>query len=81
MGAKPQKNQVSLAVMADRRGETPTAAPAGTAASRATLWTERPVRDERGREERVSRETLKSAWPRVQAHPGSPGIDGMTVGE
>jgi hypothetical protein len=53
----------------------------GTEASMATLRTESPVRDERGRAERVSREHLTSALPRVQANHGSAGIEGMTVGE
>ena len=81
MGAKQQKNQLSLAFMADRRGETPTAATEGTEASMAKLWTESPVSDERVMEEIVSRENLKSALQRVKANQGSPGIDGMTVGE
>ncbi len=81
MGAKQQKNQLSLAFMADSRGETPTAATEGTEASMATPWTESPVSDERVREEIVSRENLKRALQRVKANQGSPGIDGMTVGE
>ena len=81
MGAKPQKNQLSLALAADRRGETPTAATQGTEASMAKPRTESPVRDERVMEEMVSRENLKRALPRVKANQGSPGIDGMTVGE
>jgi RNA-directed DNA polymerase len=43
--------------------------------------TESPVSDERVREESVSRENLKRALPRVKANQGSPGSDGMTVGE
>jgi RNA-directed DNA polymerase len=81
MGAKQQKNQLSLAFMADDRGEIPTAATQGTEASMAKLQTESPVSDERVMEEMVSRENLKSARQRVKANQGSPGIDGMTVGE
>lgn len=80
MGAKPPKHQVSLALAAGRRGETPTAAAPGTEASMATLRPESPVSDERVMEARVSREHLKSARPRVQANHGSPGLDGLTVG-
>jgi hypothetical protein len=32
-------------------------------------------------EEMVARENLKRALQRVKANQGSPGIDGMTVGE
>jgi RNA-directed DNA polymerase len=81
MGAKQQKNQLSLAFAADSRGETPTAATQGTEASMAKLRTESPVSDERVMEEIVSRENLKRALQRVKANQGSPGIDGMTVGE
>jgi hypothetical protein len=81
MGATQQKHQLSLALAADRRGEPPTAATPGTEASMAQLRTESPVRDERVMEEMVSRENLQRALPRVQANQGSPGIDGMTVGE
>jgi hypothetical protein len=81
MGAKPQTHPGSLACAADRRGETPTAATPGPAASMATLRTECPVSDECVREEMVSREHLQSARHSVKAHHGSPGIDGMPVGE
>jgi len=81
MGAKQQKNQLSLAFAADSRGETPTAATQGTEASMAKPRTESPVSDERVMEEIVSRENLKRALQRVKANQGSPGIDGMTVGE
>jgi hypothetical protein len=81
MGATPQKHQWSLALAAGSRGETPTAATQGPAAAMATRRTERPVRDERVMEEMVSRENLQRALPRVQANHGSPGSDGMTVGE
>jgi hypothetical protein len=67
--------------MADRRGETPTAATQGTEASLAQLRTESPVRDERVMEEMVSREHLPRARPRVKAHHGRPGLDGLPVGE
>ncbi len=67
--------------MADSRGEPPTAATPGTEASMAKLRTESPVSDERVMEEVVSRENLKRARQRVKANQGSPGIDGMTVGE
>jgi RNA-directed DNA polymerase len=81
MGAKQQKNQLSLAFMADKRGETPTAATQGTEASMAKLRTESPVSGERVMEEIVSRENLKRALQRVKANQGSPGIEGRTVGE
>jgi RNA-directed DNA polymerase len=81
MGAKQQKNQLSLAFGADSRGETPTAATQGTEASMARPRTESPVSDERVMEEIVSRENLQRALQRVKANQGSPGIDGMTVGE
>ena len=81
MGATQQKNQVSLAFVADHRGETLTVTTQGTEASMATLQTESPVRDERGMEEMVSREHLKRALQSVTANLGSPGIDGLTVGE
>lgn len=81
MGAKQQKNQLSLAFAADSGGETPAAATQGTEASMAKPQTESLVRDERVMEEMVSRENLKRALQRVKANQGSPGIDGRTVGE
>jgi RNA-directed DNA polymerase len=80
-GAQPQKTQVSLAFMAARRGETPTAAPHGTEASRAKPWTASPVSDTRVMAELVSRAPRKSALQRVKANHGSPGREGMTVEE
>lgn len=67
--------------MADSRGEPPTAATHGTAASRAKLRTERPVSDARVLEEMVAREHRKRVRQRVKANRGSPGLKGMTVGE
>jgi hypothetical protein len=81
MGATQQKNQLSLAFAADRRGETPTAATPGTEASVAQLRAESPVHDARVMEEMVSCDNLRSARQRVQANQGSRGLDGMTVGE
>ena len=64
MGAKQQKNQLSLAFAADSRGETPTAATQGTEASMAKPQTESLVSDERVMEEIVSRANLKTRlWP------------------
>jgi RNA-directed DNA polymerase len=67
--------------VADSRGETPTAATQGTEAARAKPRTESPVSDERVMEEMVSRANRQRARQRGKANQGSPGIDGMTVGE
>jgi hypothetical protein len=87
MGVKPQKNQVSLACMADSRGETPTAAPKGLKPpwqSSVPRWDQSPRACRRsaggnGSVDCCRRACSKAAWsahpkrgPRTVA-PGRPG--------
>ena len=72
MGATPQKHQWSLALAADSRGETPTAATQGPAAAMATRRTERPVRDERVMEEMVSAREPSESTAKSAGEPREP---------
>src|SRR3989304_2880788 len=76
-----QKIQLELAFPAEERGEAPRAAGEGTERVAARAGTERPADTERLMEEICQRENLKVALQRVQSNKGSPGVDGMTVGE
>ena len=83
MGGKRQKNQLSLAFMTESRSEAPRAVVGGTEPSMAGRVTESPVFIERlmGSGRVPHRENLVTAYRRVQANKGSPGMDGMTVAE
>ena len=76
-----QKIQLELAFTAEERGEAPRAAGEGTERVAARDETERPADTERLMEQICQRENLKAALKRVQSNKGSPGVDGMTVGE
>jgi RNA-directed DNA polymerase len=81
MGDKRQKNQLVLAFMEESRSEAPTASGEGTESLAAKRGTESPAISEPLMEEVCERENCKQALARVKANKGSPGIDGMTVGE
>ena len=83
MGGKRQKNQLQmvLAFTDEGRSEAPRARREGTETSTAKRACESPVSSEQVMEEVCDRENLLRALKRVKSNKGSPGIDGMTVGE
>ncbi len=81
MSDKRQKNQLVLAFLAEDRGEAPTAAAEGTESLAAERRAESAAIGERLMEEVCERENCKQALARVKANKGSPGVDGMTVGD
>jgi len=81
MGDKGQKNQLELAFMAEDRGEARRAAKEGTESVVAECRAESPAIAEQLMEEVCERENCKQALARVKANKGSPGVDGMTVGD
>jgi hypothetical protein len=81
MSDKRQKNQLVLAFTEEGRGEAPKASREGTESLTAKCETERPASHEQLMEEVCERENCWQAYKRVKANKGSPGIDGMKVGE
>jgi RNA-directed DNA polymerase len=81
MSAKRQKNQLVLAFAERDRGEAPKAPREGTEALTAKCDTERPANHEQLMEEVCERRNCWQAYKRVKANKGSPGIDGMTIGD
>jgi len=81
MSDKRQKNQLVLAFTEEGRSEAPKASQEGTESLTAKCETERPASHEPLMEEVCERENCWQAYKRVQANKGSPGIDGMKVGE
>jgi RNA-directed DNA polymerase len=83
MNDKRQKNQLqmALAFTGEGRSEAPRAPREGTESFTAKCETESPAREEQLMEEVCGRENCQQALRRVKANKGSPGIDGMTVGE
>ncbi len=83
MSDKRQKNQLQmvLAFAVERRSEAPKARREGTESLTANGETESPAGTKQLMEEVCDRENLKRALRRVKANKGSPGIDGMKVGE
>ena len=81
MSAKRQKNQLVLAFTEEGRSETPRAPREGTEAPTAKCDTERPASHEQLMEEVCERKNCWQAYKRVKANKGSPGIDGMTIGD
>jgi len=81
MSHKRQKNQLVLAFTEEGRSEAPKAFREGTESLTAKYDTERPARHEQLMEEVCKRENCWQAYKRVTANKGSPGIDGMTVGD
>jgi RNA-directed DNA polymerase len=83
MSNKRQKNQLQmvLAFTDEGRSEAPKARREGTESLTANRACESPAIPEQGMEAVCQRENLKQALRRVKANKGSPGIDGMTVGE
>ena len=81
MSDKRQKNQLVLAFTEEGRSEAPKASEEGTESRTAKCETERPARHEQLMEEVCGRENCWQAYKRVKANKGSPGIDGMKVGD
>jgi len=83
MRDKRQKNQVQmlLAFTAEGRSEAPKARREGTESLTANCETESPAGTKQLLEEVCERKNLLRALQRVKSNKGSPGIDGMKVGE
>src|SRR5712672_426320 len=81
MSDKRQKNQLVLAFTEERRSEAPEASQEGTESRTAKCETERPASHEQLMEEVCERENCWQAFKRVKANKGSPGIDGIKVGD
>src|SRR5882757_5242703 len=81
MSDKRQKNQLVLAFTEEGRSEAPKTSQEGTESRTAKCETERPASHEQLMEEVCERENCWQAYKRVKANKGSPGIDGMKVGE
>jgi RNA-directed DNA polymerase len=83
MGDKRQKNQLQmvLAFAAEGRSEAPKTRQEGTESSTAKGEHESPAIPEQVMEEVCGRENCLRALQRVKSNKGSPGIDGMKVGE
>src|ERR1051325_5006645 len=83
MSDKRQKNQLPrvLAFAVEGRSEAPKARREGTESLTANGGAESPPGTRQLMEEVCERENLKRALRRVKSNKGSPGIDGMTVGE
>lgn len=81
MGGKRQKSQMELAFLAEGRGEAPKAVEEGTEPAVVARGDESPASTERLMEEVCERGNLRGALKRVQENKGSPGVDGMKVGE
>src|SRR3954449_1050959 len=73
--------QLSLAFMAEGRGETPDASHEGTESPTAKRGPENPATGESLMEEVCERENLEEAWQQVRSNKGSPGVDGRTIDE
>lgn len=76
-----QNIQRELDFSSSPAGEAREAAREGTESFLTGHGAERPASTNRLMEEVCERANLKNAWQRVQANKGSPGVDGMTVGE
>jgi RNA-directed DNA polymerase len=83
MSDKRQKNQLQmvLAFTAEGRSEAPKARRKGIESLTAKRGCESPAIPEQVMEEVCGRENCLRALRRVKANQGSPGIDGMKVGE
>jgi RNA-directed DNA polymerase len=78
---KQQNIQTQLDFSSALTGEAREAGREGTESSGATNGPESPAGTNRLMEEVCERENLKAALERVKANKGSPGVDGMTVGQ
>jgi RNA-directed DNA polymerase len=81
MSDKRQKNQLVLAFTEEGRSEAPKGSQEGTESLTAKCETESPAGHEPLMEEVCERDNCWQAYKRVKANKGSPGIDGVKVGE
>jgi len=81
MSDKRQNNQLRLAFSEKNRSEAPKSASRGSESLTAKRRTESPAIEEQVMEEVCERENCLQALKRVKSNKGSPGIDGMKVGE
>jgi len=82
MSGKRQNNQLRLSFGEEGRSEAPMAPGEGSETLTAKCISESPAsNDEQLMEEVCGRENCLQAYKRVKSNKGSPGIDGMTVGE
>src|SRR5664280_544986 len=81
MSDKRQNNQLRLAFSEENRSEAPKSASRGSESLTAKRRTESPAIEEQVMEEVCERENCLQALKRVKSNKGSPGIDGMKVGE
>jgi RNA-directed DNA polymerase len=81
MSGKRQKNQLVLAFAEWDRREAPKTTQEGTETLTAKCDTEHPARYEQLMEEVCERGNCWQAYKRVKANKGSPGIDGMSIGD
>jgi RNA-directed DNA polymerase len=81
MSGKRQNNQLRLAFGEEGRSEAPMASGEGSETLTAKRISESPANHEQLMEEICERENCLQALKRVKSNKGSPGIDGVTVGE
>lgn len=79
MGGEQQKNQYSLALEAEDRGEAPKDCPRGTETPAATGTSETPADDEGLMETVCDPANIQAALVHVLRNKGAPGADGMAV--
>ena len=81
MSGRRQKIQYSLALEPGDQGETLVSGYEGTEPFVAKPTSESSASAEQLMEEVCDRANLVRAWKRVRSNQGSPGVDGMTIGD
>src|SRR5262245_4959819 len=76
---KIQNEQLSLAFRTEGGGEAPRAAQEGTEPFGASDDLESPARDDLVMEQICARDNVITAWQRVRANGGSPGVDNRSI--
>ncbi len=78
---KTQYLQLQLAFATESRGEAQDAERQGTEPLTAKRPPERPADEEPLMEKVCERPNMESAWKRVRANKGGPGVDGLTIAQ